>query len=71
MFRKLAPIAFVALAMTTAGAAQAQTALTNGVSFSTAAPSGAYNSINLGSTAGTGTVSQMPLSLSYAGVIAN
>jgi hypothetical protein len=68
MFRKLAPIAFVALAMTTASAAQAQVALTNGVSFSSAGPTGAYNMLDLGSTAGSGYVTRMPMSLSYGGV---
>ena len=71
MFRKLAPIAFVALALTTAGAAQAQTALTNGVSLSSAAPAGSYSTLDLGSQAGTGWVTQMPMSLNYAGVNVN
>ena len=72
MFKKLAPIALVAFALTAASSAShAQVALDNGVSFSTAAPSGSYTALDLGSTAGGGFVTQMPLSLSYAGVNVN
>ena len=68
MFKKLVPFAFAAFAMASAtGAASAQTALTNGVSLTTGAPSQTtFNSIDLGSTAGGGYATQMPMSLSYA-----
>jgi len=73
MFKKLVPFAFVAFAMASAtGAASAQTALANGVSLTTGTQSQTtFNSIDLGTSPGTSTLSRMPMSLSYAGTNLN
>ena len=72
MLKKLAPIALVAFSLTAIStAAQAQVALDNGVSINTRPVTGPYTTIDLGSQAGTGFISSMPLSLSYANVNVN
>ena len=71
MFNKLAPIAFVAFAMTSASvlSASAQTTTATGVTFSgSATQAPADYSINLGSSGLTGLVSNMPMSINYGAV---
>ncbi len=67
-----AGVAALASSLVIATGASAQTALTNGVTFTPGAPIGGdYNSVNLGSTPGTGWATHMPMSLSYADVNLN
>ena len=71
MFNKLAPIAFVALAMTSASisSASAQTTTPTGVTFSGSATQNTTEySINLGTSGTIGLVSNMPMSINYGAV---